>query len=107
MLPLLLLMLILIITVPGFAAWDHLVAATIADQAAQDGANAAAGAPFEQIQTIACATSQPEATQQIRANGLTLQQLSVSCQVINTADPRACSELFLIHSWHGKKTLPQ
>ncbi len=86
-LPLLLLMLILLITVPGFGAWDHLVASNIADQAAQDGANAAAGAPFDQLQTIACATARPEATQQMRQSGLALQQLSVTCQVIDTANP--------------------
>lgn len=90
-LPVLLLILILLITVPGFGAWDYLVASNIADQAAQDGANAAAGAPFNQLQTIACRTATPEATQQMRQSALALQHVSVSCQVIDSANPSKAS----------------
>src|SRR5215469_7488843 len=63
-LPILMLILILLITIPGFGAWDQLVASNIADQAAQDGANATFNATYANEQTVACQIAIPEATQQ-------------------------------------------
>jgi Flp pilus assembly protein TadG len=79
-LPVLMLILILLITIPGFGAWDQLVASNIADQAAQDGANATANATYANEQTVACRVAVPEATQQMRQSALALQSLSVTCR---------------------------
>ncbi len=82
MLPFMLLVLILLITIPGFAAWDVLVASNIADQAAQEGANAIA---LHNDNNAACPVAKPEAEQQMRASGLALQQVTVTCQVVDEA----------------------
>lgn len=91
-LPILMLILILLITIPGFGAWDQLVASNIADQAAQDGANATANATYANEQTIACQVAVPEATQQMRQTALALQSLTVACRADdasgNPSNPR-------------------
>lgn len=79
-LPILMLILILLITIPGFGAWDQLVASNIADQAAQDGANATANATYSNEEAIACQVAIPEATQQMRQTALALQSLKVTCR---------------------------
>lgn len=79
-LPVLMLILILLITIPGFGAWDQLVASNIADQAAQDGANATFNATYANEQTVACQVAIPEATQQMRQTALALQSLKVTCR---------------------------
>ena len=90
-LPVLMLILILLITIPGFAAWDQLVAVNIADQAAQDGANATANATYATEEAVACAVAVPEATQQMRQTALALQSLTVTCRADdasgNPSDP--------------------
>lgn len=79
-LPVLMLILILLITIPGFGAWDQLAASNIADQAAQDGANATFNATYANEQTVACQIAIPEATQQMRQTALALQSLKVTCR---------------------------
>lgn len=87
-LPVLMLILILLITIPGFGAWDQLVASNIADQAAQDGANATANATYSNEEAIACQVAIPEATQQMRQTALALQSLKVTCKRDDkTGDP--------------------
>jgi Flp pilus assembly protein TadG len=81
-LPVMLLVLIFLITIPGFTAWDILVASNIADQAAQDGANAIA---VHNDTAAACPVAKAEAEQQMRASALSLQKLTVTCQVIDEA----------------------
>lgn len=81
-LPVLMLILILLIAIPGFGAWDQLAAANIADQAAQDGANAtsAPNVTYANEEAVACQVAVPEATQQMRQTALSLQSLTVSCR---------------------------
>lgn len=79
-LPLLLLITILLITIPGFLAWDTLLASNIADQAAQDGATAASTASFSSENAVACQqTAIPEATQRMQQSAFSIQGLSVTC----------------------------
>jgi Flp pilus assembly protein TadG len=84
-LPVLMLILILLISIPGFGAWDQLSASDIAQQAAQDGANATANATFATEQTIACQVAIPEATQNMRQRALALQSLRVTCRADDAA----------------------
>jgi hypothetical protein len=79
-LPVLMLILILLICIPGFGAWDQLSASDIAQQAAQDGANATVNATFANEQAIACQVAVPEATQHMRQRALALQSLNVTCR---------------------------
>ncbi len=79
-LPLLMLITILLITIPGFLAWDTLLASNIADQAAQDGAIAASTASFSSENTVACVqTAIPEATQRMQQSAFSIQGLKVTC----------------------------
>lgn len=82
-LPLLLAFIIWLITIPSFLAWDLLIASNVADQAAQDGANAALRGFGP-----ACQVATAEASSQIARSGMALQNVNVSCQVNDTADPR-------------------
>jgi hypothetical protein len=81
-LPVLMVILILLIAIPGFGAWDQLTAANIADQAAQDGANAtsAPNVTFANEEAVACRVAIPEATQQMQQTALAVQSLKVTCR---------------------------
>jgi Flp pilus assembly protein TadG len=81
-LPVLMLILILLIAIPGFSAWDQLAAVNIADQAAQDGANATSAptVTYANEQDVACGVAVPEARQQMQQMALALQSLSVTCR---------------------------
>lgn len=85
-LPVLLLVAIWLITIPGFAFFDLLVAFHVVNQAAQDGANAAALGG----DTAACTVAQAEAGQQFRQIGLQVDHAQVTCQV-QDVDPNAAS----------------
>lgn len=85
-LPVLLFVAIWLITIPGFAFSDVLVAFHVANQAAQDGANAAAFGG----DATACAVAQTEAQQQFSHLGLQLGTVQVTCQV-QDVDPNSAS----------------
>jgi Flp pilus assembly protein TadG len=91
-LPVLMLILILLITIPGFGAYDQLVATNIADQAAQDGANATANATYASEQIVACSVAVPEARTQMQKTALALQKLTITCRADdasgNPSNPR-------------------
>lgn len=85
-LPVLLFVAIWLITIPGFAFFDVLVAFHVANQAAQDGANAAALGG----NAAACVVAQTEAQQQFSHLGLQLGTVQVTCQV-QDVDPNSAS----------------